>query len=157
MIELKITADTTEELHAILAGMGYTRTEASTVAAAAPAPKTEPLTTAAIRGTRAARGATAAAATAAGLVDESALQACASENVPETTQAPVKPDLKVVEKAEPLDYQNDVAARVLKLVRDQGKDAATTFLSRFGVASARELTEDRWPEVVGELKIALGE
>lgn len=78
------------------------------------------------------------------------------------TGAPAEPATKPEPKAkakEPskapeqstLNFEKDVAARVLRLVQQKGKEAATTLLSEFGASRASHVEADRWPELVSRL------
>jgi len=82
----------------------------------------------------------------------------APAEVKATTVSPDTGAGELETKAAPkIDYQNDIAKRVLQLVRDSGKQAATDLLADFGAPNAREVPEAKWPELVEALKKAVGE
>lgn len=143
MITLTINADTHEELYAtitqILKGQAgdAPAAKASPNAKAPSASKASPVNTAAPQPTSI--EAPAQAATVAPVLT-AATTASASTNA-----APAKLEYKTVSDA------------VLKLVGDEtrgGKEKAVHILASFGVAKAKDLAEDRWPELYAALNDA---
>jgi hypothetical protein len=65
-------------------------------------------------------------------------------------------------KAEPpkpvaLDYQRDIAPRVLALVEAKGRAAAENVLARYGVKKALQVPPERFAELMSDIQNAMGE
>lgn len=69
------------------------------------------------------------------------------------TQAEAEVESGIV--AADLDFDKDVAPRVLDLVARKGREAMTNILDQFGAARASEVDAAQWPELVAKLEEAV--
>lgn len=82
------------------------------------------------------------------------------EPAPEAT-APDEPSVTesdgeaVTEAAPPLDFAEDIAPLVLRVVATKGKPAVQAILAQFGVERASEVDDKLWPELIALLRDAL--
>jgi len=90
---------------------------------------------------------------------ETAQQAADERGEPQTeSMADEQPEAEAeVESgivAADLDFDKDVAPRVLDLVARKGREAMTNILDQFGAARASEVDAAQWPELVAKLEEA---
>lgn len=77
----------------------------------------------------------------------------AAEEAPEA-QATEEPESGIV--AAELDFDKDVAPRVLDCVARKGRETMTGILDQFGAARASEVDKAQWPELIARLEEAVG-
>lgn len=89
--------------------------------------------------------------TAAEQVAEAAVESMtdAARDEPEEAEVVAEPEGGVV--AADLDFDKDVAPRVLDLVARKGREAMVAVLDQFGAARASEVDVAQWPELVAKL------
>jgi len=73
----------------------------------------------------------------------------AARDEPEEAEVVAEPEGGVV--AADLDFDKDVAPRVLDLVARKGREAMVAVLDQFGAARASEVDVAQWPELVAKL------
>lgn len=151
MFKIEVQADSIPQLADRLLALGM-QMSATTAAVAFPpraveAPAEEP-----VKRTRAPNKvkAEAAAETVAEQVAEAAVESMtdAARDEPEAAET-AEPESGIV--AADLDFDKDVAPRVLDLVARKGREAMVAVLDEFGAARASEVPTEQWPELVAKL------
>lgn len=80
-----------------------------------------------------------------------------TESMVAAAEAPAEEVVAEVEHgvvAASLDFDKDVAPRVLDLVARKGREAMTRILDQFGAARASEIDTAQWPEFIAQLEEA---
>jgi hypothetical protein len=77
-------------------------------------------------------------------------QSAEAEEAEKTAEPKAKPKAKEKEAPE-LNFEQDVASRVLRLVKAEGKELVADILADFGVKRASEVDPQQWPDLIVRL------
>lgn len=151
---IEITADSLAELGGKALALGIQLGQAQSTAPAAPMAAAKKATTKPAETTAAAIVAQEAAQEPPPPVDN---EHVAEGATPFTAEEIATNDPEIVQDAEApnIDFDRDVAKRVITLVQLKGKPAAEAIMGAFGVGRASEVPASEWPKLIEALDEAL--
>jgi hypothetical protein len=144
---IEITADSLAELGGKALALGIQLGQAQSTAPAAPMAAAKKATT------------KPAETTAAAIVAQEQAQTTTTDTGVEAETYDKAPEAEVgnpiTETPTEIDFDRDVAKRVITLVQLKGKPAAEAVMGAFGVGRARDVASSEWPKLIEALDEAL--